>query len=63
MEKEIFMSYASHRAIRDFTHEMLACIGIDELEQLIEKAKSNDDKYVSLTTWYIDTILKRRNQK
>lgn len=57
------MSYASHRAIRDFTHEMLACIGIDELEQLIEKAKSNDDKYVSLTTWYIDTILKRRNQK
>lgn len=57
----VHMAHNANRAVMDVFHEMVACIGIEEMESLLEKAKDRGDKYVCLAQWYIDTLRARKN--
>jgi len=61
LANQIRVTYASSRAVTDMFHDMVAYIGIDEMERLLIQARLSGDKYVSLTTWYMETLQSRKN--
>lgn len=65
-EKKMFLDHvskvhAAHLAVRAFFNEMTSCIGIKDMEMLIDRAKKDSNKYVNMAEWYIETLQKRKN--